>query len=235
MNYVELLKDQRWQDKRKWILKRDGYACSVCANKSFIEDLSYASSSNCNPTHGQGSRISANIHLYEDNYLFGWIDKEYFTLLMDAKDANPRQTLCVLYEKIDEDKTKFKDYGFFFIEAKKYSQIRQIVRDDRMSEFTWYNIKSLHVHHIFYQDGLMPWEYPNEVLTTLCWKCHENRHKMAKQRWLNKAGLEIGTLTPCHRCNGEGWFPEYKHVQDGICFWCLGAQCEELREDNLSS
>lgn len=29
-------------------------------------------------------------------------------------------------------------------------------------------------------------------------------------------------LHSCKRCNGSGYIPEYKHVQDGICFSCWG-------------
>ena len=33
--------------------------------------------------------------------------------------------------------------------------------------------RELHVHHGCYVKGRMPWEYPNEVLHTLCDGCHE--------------------------------------------------------------
>ena len=32
---------------------------------------------------------------------------------------------------------------------------------------------TLHVHHMVYHKGLMPWEYDNHDLMTLCEKCHE--------------------------------------------------------------
>lgn len=31
----------------------------------------------------------------------------------------------------------------------------------------------LHVHHTYYENGLEPWEYPNESLRTLCSNCHK--------------------------------------------------------------
>lgn len=34
----------------------------------------------------------------------------------------------------------------------------------------------LHVHHKKYIDGRMPWEYPNELLITLCGSCHKRVH-----------------------------------------------------------
>ena len=31
---------------------------------------------------------------------------------------------------------------------------------------------TLHVHHKYYKKTLMAWEYPDEALITLCFKCH---------------------------------------------------------------
>ncbi len=42
------------------------------------------------------------------------------------------------------------------------------------------------------------------------------------------SGIEIGALKPCYRCHGTGYFPEYNHVEDGICFRCRGAKYEQL-------
>lgn len=33
--------------------------------------------------------------------------------------------------------------------------------------------KTLHVHHLDYEKGLDPWDYPNRYLITLCEQCHE--------------------------------------------------------------
>jgi len=35
----------------------------------------------------------------------------------------------------------------------------------------------LSVHHIYYEKGKMPWEYPDRALITLCEDCHENEHR----------------------------------------------------------
>jgi hypothetical protein len=34
----------------------------------------------------------------------------------------------------------------------------------------------LNVHHLQYERGLKPWEYPDEYLTTLCADCHKSKH-----------------------------------------------------------
>jgi hypothetical protein len=38
---------------------------------------------------------------------------------------------------------------------------------------------TLHVHHIYYhEDNKNPWDYSNNLLITLCDKCHELEHKI---------------------------------------------------------
>lgn len=88
----------------------------------------------------------------------------------------------------------------------------------------------LHVHHKHYIYGLDPWEYKDTELVTLCEKCHSELHQNSKVPvyCLQDGQLVEIELTPCHRCNGAGWFPQYKHVQGGICFRCYGAKYEEL-------
>lgn len=40
---------------------------------------------------------------------------------------------------------------------------------------------TLHVHHQYYINGRMPWEYSNDLLITLCAKCHENEESLKEQ------------------------------------------------------
>lgn len=40
----------------------------------------------------------------------------------------------------------------------------------------------LHVHHKKYIDGLMAWEYPDELLITLCEDCHQKIHGIVEDR-----------------------------------------------------
>lgn len=41
---------------------------------------------------------------------------------------------------------------------------------------------NLQVHHTYYTNGKMPWEYPDEALVTLCELCHE---KEGLLKWLS--------------------------------------------------
>jgi len=88
---------------------------------------------------------------------------------------------------------------------------------------------SLHVHHKFYILDRQPWEYLDDDLITFCnwchWKFHEANVVPVFRTGRDKMQVN---MTPCSRCNGAGWFPEYEYVQNGICFKCKGARFEEL-------
>lgn len=92
----------------------------------------------------------------------------------------------------------------------------------------WFYTNNLHVHHTYYQKGKLPWEDPDNSLLTLCRSCHKNLHTHGEIPVLNELGDEIGKLTYCYRCFGAGSFPQYSHIQDGICFRCKGARYEEF-------
>lgn len=94
----------------------------------------------------------------------------------------------------------------------------------------------LQVHHKYYIIGLDPWEYKDSVLETLCEKCHSEYHLNNDVHVYRRDGDSLIriNLTPCCRCNGAGWFPEYRHVQGGICFRCHGAKYDEIIEEVLN-
>ncbi|MBV6640899.1 MAG: hypothetical protein KI791_09275 [Cyclobacteriaceae bacterium] len=86
----------------------------------------------------------------------------------------------------------------------------------------------LHVHHKYYIVNRLPWEYDDEALTTLCNWCHWELHENEEIEIFLDDGITKTEFTPCSRCNGAGWFPEYSHVEEGICFKCRGSMYEEL-------
>ncbi len=90
---------------------------------------------------------------------------------------------------------------------------------------------SLSVHHRYYLYKHKAWEYNDEVLVTLCRKCHEFIHeKYCPVVYFPKDEHLIPLdFTRCGRCDGRGFLPEYRHVMDGICFKCNGAKYLELR------
>lgn len=78
---------------------------------------------------------------------------------------------------------------------------------------------TLCVHHLRYISGHDPWDYPNELLITLCETCHSEEHE-----WMPET---IGTLADTIKDKGflsDGvlniargfWFLELKYPQDVV-------------------
>ena len=101
--------------------------------------------------------------------------------------------------------------------------------------------KSLHVHHkLYYLDPasgrfILPWNYDDEHLETLCVSCHDNIHKKETIPVYFFDTKEKKILTPCHRCNSKGYLYQYKHVSNGICFRCNGEKFDEFIQEDYSS
>jgi 5-methylcytosine-specific restriction endonuclease McrA len=82
---------------------------------------------------------------------------------------------------------------------------------------------SLEVHHHFYIQGKLPWQYKLQDLTSLCRKCHEKVHRGTKLIfYTDDSKTNPQTVDNCNRCSGTGYIPEYNHVENGICFECGG-------------
>jgi len=79
----------------------------------------------------------------------------------------------------------------------------------------------MQVHHKRYIKGRLPWDYEDYYLVTLCDRCHFLYHQKHKVKVYDDFSQELDYHT-CDRCNGAGWFPEYLHVEKGICFKCSG-------------
>jgi hypothetical protein len=53
---------------------------------------------------------------------------------------------------------------------------------------TWLEVNGLHIHHKYYQEGLLAWEYPSQSLITLCEQCHEEIHHKEKIQHRDQEG-----------------------------------------------
>jgi hypothetical protein len=53
-------------------------------------------------------------------------------------------------------------------------------RDEFMCKMCHNEEETLHVHHRLYIPNTDPWDYPNELLVTLCEKCHEKESRDMK-------------------------------------------------------
>lgn len=62
--------------------------------------------------------------------------------------------------------------------------------------------QSFHVHHLYYNWGSAPWEYPNEALVTLCESCHQVETqdlKEAERRLIRALKVAGGTTETFNR------------------------------------
>lgn len=101
--------------------------------------------------------------------------------------------------------------------------------NERFSELTKpqnkpYKPYNLQIHHKKYILNRYPWEYNNEDLITLCNYCHLETHKNEVIPIYDEAQNLILDYNNCDRCGGTGYFPEYKHIANGVCFKCGGAR-----------
>lgn len=93
--------------------------------------------------------------------------------------------------------------------------------------------ENLNVHHKYYIENHMPWEYHDSALITLCRDCHCDIHHEKEIPVYNLSPIDnpsaiIVKKESCDRCDGKGILPEYMHIMDGICFCCWGSGYKEL-------
>lgn len=83
------------------------------------------------------------------------------------------------------------------MEKKSYSELLKdprwqrkrleiLQRDDFKCRSCGENILTLNVHHLAYNKNIMPWEIKDDLLMTLCEKCHSALHIMSR----NDIGIE---------------------------------------------
>lgn len=99
----------------------------------------------------------------------------------------------------------------------------QKVTPDRFKEIGRVIIQ---IHHTLYFWNKLPWEYQNKYLKILCQSCHRQEHlHNTIYMYRDESMKERKEIPICSRCDGSGFIPEYKHVQNGMCFDCYGAGC----------
>ncbi len=84
----------------------------------------------------------------------------------------------------------------------------------------------LQIHHRYYVINKLPWDYPDDALMTLCKECHTKLHEAGHVLVYEEVEGKLvrRKLKPCIRCLGAGFFPQWEHIEAGICFRCRGAR-----------
>ncbi|MEZ5003925.1 MAG: hypothetical protein R2730_12930 [Chitinophagales bacterium] len=254
MDYADLLLSPEWQERRIDILRRDKYRCTNCLNVRALEDLVggvfekfiFPNQLDSIYVHSfeEGSQTPVNVdvklakHLNEKAFVyFKMNDLNQLTVHAIRTMTNDEFNA---YNSVETTKLNYLealDVSFdhdrlhkqlLKVEKEKLKAICEVTEQIDIKRMQWIVFKGLHVHHKYYQVSLKPWEYPDDALTTLCMHCHEELHKNKSVDVLDALGRNIGEYHNCFRCDGAGWFPEYKHIEGGICFRCKGGKYEEL-------
>lgn len=126
--------------------------------------------------------------------------------------------------------SNYISYSEKLVDDRWHKKKTEILRRDKFKCRLCGASDNLNVHHRYYIYHADPWQYPNSALITLCQSCHELVHAtLAPLVYVNTSEhLFRMMFTPCIRCNGYGYFSEYKHIQNGVCFRCRGERYEEL-------
>ena len=80
---------------------------------------------------------------------------------------------------------------------------------------------TLHVHHLYYEKGLDPWEYPDSALVTYCENCHKMCAEIKWQRALLDLNFtEFDLLDLASILNYRKQKGDYTHRNYIACYVC---------------
>ncbi|MGM9811107.1 MAG: HNH endonuclease [Paludibacteraceae bacterium] len=104
----------------------------------------------------------------------------------------------------------------------------------------------LHVHHLTYIRGCQPWDYPNELLETLCAGCHSGEHEktMPKDGWIydDEYDTEEYGSEQCELCGNDLRYVHTLHHPNWgmIMVGCdcanslmIGSKADEQRKERM--
>jgi hypothetical protein len=183
--YEELLLDPRWIEKKEEILRRDRNVCTHCSNSTYTSNLKKSLA------RWHGSLDLLNNFPTKKNSLsypsfWGKNNPTGFFIAYYIEDEEKLASLFALRKCYTQPKGIFGNQEW--IETFYYQEMQH---ENDIDKLPWSHIYGLHVHHKYYQSGLLPWEYPNEALTTLCFICHEDLHENETIPVINEYGNKI--------------------------------------------
>jgi len=170
-DFKKTYKDQRWFEKRKMILERDGHKCQNCKSETSLE------------VH----------HKYYDNKAaWDYPNESLITLCRSChkrvheirtaiKDFSGEDSIDVL-QTMQWAETYCGQKGEEGYNSLKWAdKIKKIItRDSNRCQICDSNYL-LEVHHTYYGINIPAWDYPDESLITLCTSCHEEADNLKKE------------------------------------------------------
>lgn len=236
--YEELLKTIEWEERRKKITERDNFCCTKCGKTNSFRH------SNLNISIQTKDKLTKQSVTLQ-NKSIDTVKKELKINEISIIKTSFKNSCIGITENgilfladIDTIKNVPKDelvinngiteFGLQFHVFGKRGQ--QFLDNNFVIPILVENPISMHVHHKFYVQNKLPWEYDDNALITLCNNCHFELHEHSIIHYYSFVDGELRNLnyTPCSRCNGAGVFPEYRRIQNGVCFRCNGKKYEEL-------
>jgi len=229
--YKDLLYTREWLSKREHIKNRDQYRCTTC-NKFPSDEVYFNRETNLKEGYTFIFDLPFNPSRIETH---NRKEQEYFQIPNDTRYKIElfyeliKENFNNIYAVIDLLKEPISSQIKLLNDLKTFSKFEQIEHGDNPKVKMNSKVIELHVHHHYYVKDRLPWEYPDLSLITLCNECHWELHKEHRiPFYKDELFNELQKLTVCPRCNGAGIFPEYHHVQNGVCFECNGAMYLEL-------
>lgn len=249
LSYQEQLETREWKSRRKEIIERDKHSCLFCGKskslriafgdneyyvgidfskeKIFPSDYSIIES---------GIRLSDEIEKWNNHRIKGGSLPGSWQIGVLSAEGIFFYTVWTTNDDYKNVDVKTECYIARLLCSDGYVASVLYTDEDDLYDLVLYRVYvqkepvTLTVHHKRYILGKQAWEYGDEDLVTLCQHCHSKVHEfLPVQTYAQVKGeLKVMNYTPCIRCNGTGYLPEYKHVENGICFRCRGVRFEEL-------
>lgn len=241
-SYQSQLESPQWQEKRNKILNRDNHRCKICGkgkttwtkinNKFYNVGVDHR----C-PVVVQEEILSKKFTITEfksfiNTKRISFIKVES-DLLVGISDNNILGIADINIINIPQDEVcvnlvRHNSGMLYFVVTPKDTDLSNI---NISTVYLKENPLFLTVHHKHYILQHKAWEYDDNDLVTLCNECHTRLHHAIGVKVyssIKNGYMQEILLTPCKRCHGTGYFPEYKHIESGTCFRCRGARFEEL-------
>lgn len=209
MNYKEQLESTNWKAKRNEILKRDNYRCTNCNTKA---------SPYLNFSRKFG--IKSYSEMISEGYSITHVSNDIRSV--QAVNETSSQTVSFIEQTtqpLELEKLFFalrwNEGNDWFIGAYQLICFYKEIKPEEI-------LPILNIHHKYYVENKLAWEYNNEVLITLCDSCHKIEHEKAATSVFDENGKYLYSPEKCDRCFGSGYLPVYKYYKNGICFKCGG-------------